>query len=159
MTEFSGVDVDNAKFYDDEELAALQALPAAYKPDDFAWQERRESGAASYPEGCAPRHQRGKPLNFDLSLEQLRGRLDPTGEKLGQTERLRRAWEVVAGPSVASHSRNLFLHGNELVVWLDSNLYAQELPLFANEYLKGLARELGRGVVSRITYRLNSYRL
>ena len=139
---------DTEDFAADEDLAATQGLPPAYEPDDFEFKEGQR----------APRHQRGKPLAFDLSLEQLRGRLDPTGEKLGQTDRLRDAWEAVVGPSVSAHTRNLYLRGDELVVWLDSNLYAQQLPLFADEYRAGLARELGSGAVTAISYRLDHHR-
>ena len=139
---------DAEGFYQDEELAALQSLPPNYEPDDFTFQEDHR----------APRHQRGKLLGFDLSLEQLRTHLDPSGEKIGQPERLRRAWEAVVGPSVTAHTKNLFLRGGELIVWLDSNLYAQQLPLFVDEYRAGLERELGAKVVTSISYRLDRHR-
>ncbi|MCL2655440.1 MAG: DUF721 domain-containing protein [Coriobacteriia bacterium] len=148
---------DTEDFAADEELAATLATPPTYKTDDFEYQERRKSDKSSYPEGTVPRHQRGKLLAFDLSLEQLRGHIDPTGEKLGQIERLRHAWETVAGPSIAAHTKNLHLRGDRLIVWLDSNLYAQELPLFADEYREGLERELGGKVVKKITYRLDRH--
>jgi len=144
MTGYDDID----EFAADEELAALQALSPTYKPDDFEYPANRKT----------PRHQRGRLLAFDLSLEQLRGHLDPTGEKLGQAERLRKAWEAVAGASVSAHTKNLFLRGDELIVWLDSNLYAQELPLFADEYRAGLERELGAKAVKTISYRLDRHR-
>ncbi len=143
----SGYD-DVEDFRTDEELAATQALPPTYQPDDFAFQETREM----------PRHQRGKLLDFDLSLEQLRSHIDPSGERLGQPERLRKAWEAVVGPSVSAHTKNLFLRGSELIVWLDSNLYAQQLPLFIDEYRAGLERELGSKAVTSISYRLDLHR-
>ncbi|MCL2332357.1 MAG: DUF721 domain-containing protein [Actinomycetia bacterium] len=139
---------DIEEFREDEELAATQALPPNYEPDDFAYQDARDT----------PRHRRGKLLAFDLSLEQLRGHIDPTGERLGQIERLRKAWETVVGPSASAHTKNLFLRGTELIVWLDSNLYAQQLPLFSSEYCAGLERELGGKVVTSISYRLDHHR-
>ncbi|MCL2882282.1 MAG: DUF721 domain-containing protein [Coriobacteriia bacterium] len=139
---------DTEEFRADEELAATLATPPAYKPDDFDHPVNRKP----------PRHQRGKLLAFDLSLEQLRARIDPTGENIGQIERLRNAWEAVAGPSVSAHTKNLHLRGDELIVWLDSNLFAQELPLLANEYRKGLERELDGKVVRRISFRLDRHR-
>jgi len=139
---------DTQDFYEAEVLGAAQEKPARYAPDDFTYNEEK-----GYP-----RHQRGKLLDFDLSLEQLRGHLDPTGERLGQTERLRKAWEAVVGASVSAHTQNLFLRGDELVVWLDSNIYAQQLPLFVHDYLAGLARELGHGAVKSITYRIHHRR-
>jgi len=139
---------DTEEFRADEELAATLATPPAYEADDFDHPANRR----------APRHQRGKPLAFDLSLEQLRAHIDPTGENIGQIERLRNAWGAVAGPSVAAHTKNLHLRGDELIVWLDSNLFAQELPLLADEYCKGLAREFGGKVVRRISFRLDRHR-
>jgi len=139
---------DTEEFAADEELAAMLATPPTYAPDDFDHPANRK----------APRHQRGKLLAFDLSLEQMRAQIDPTGEKIGQIERLRNAWEAVVGPSVAAHTKNLHLRGDELIVWLDSNLYAQQLPLFVSEYREGLERELGGKVVNKIIYRLDRHR-
>ncbi|MCL2324681.1 MAG: DUF721 domain-containing protein [Actinomycetia bacterium] len=139
---------DLEDFYEAEELARTESLSPNYEPDDFSFRENKGF----------PRHQRGKLLDFDLSLEQLRSHIDPNGDRLGQNDRLRQAWEAVAGPSVAAHTKNLFLRGDELIVWLDSNLFAQQLPLFADEYLAGLARELGARVVTSISYRLDRHR-
>ena len=144
---------DSAEFYEAEELAAACDLPPVYEPDDFSYNETETDVTRRFP-----RHQRGRLLDLDLSLEQLRHHIDPTGERLGQIERLRHAWEAVTGASVSAHTQNLFLRGSELVVWLDSNLYAQQLPLFAREYCAGLERELGSAAVKTISYRVHQHR-
>jgi predicted nucleic acid-binding Zn ribbon protein len=65
------------------------------------------------------------------------------------------AWQTVAGPTVAGHTRVIGLRSGRLTVGVDSAPLRQELELFRKEELTKALRELLAGVfVEELRFRL-----
>jgi hypothetical protein len=81
----------------------------------------------------------------------LLGRLDKTGAGLGQARAVT-AWRDAAGPEVASHARGFALRGGELLVFVDSSVWANELCVLAEHYRSAVNQRLGKEAVSSIRF-------
>jgi predicted nucleic acid-binding Zn ribbon protein len=62
-------------------------------------------------------------------------------------------WDVIVGPEIASHANPVSLRDGLLELEAESTAWATQLRLLAPRLLGVLRRELGEGVVSRITVR------
>lgn len=62
------------------------------------------------------------------------------------------AWEKVAGPAVAAHTTNEHMRNGELVVFVDSPVWATELSALAGPYRDALNEELGRKAVRSVRF-------
>lgn len=81
----------------------------------------------------------------------LLGKLDRSGEGLRRA-RVVATWREVAGPEVASHARGFALRGTELLVYVDSNVWANELAILSEEYRTALNERLGKEAVGSIRF-------
>jgi hypothetical protein len=85
----------------------------------------------------------------ELAEEVLR-RSDRSGGFAGA--RVCAAWESVAGPAVAAHSRAVRVTEGELLVAVDSPAWANELALMSGSYLAELHRRVGKDSVRAIRF-------
>lgn len=98
---------------------------------------------------------RTQMLSIQYGLEAVLGKIDPTGQKTHIQTEITQAWIDVAGDSVAAHTEAVFMRGSVLVVWLDSQIWVQELTLMAQQYKERINEVLGseRVVECRFTLR------
>ena len=59
--------------------------------------------------------------------------------------RVAEAWEIVAGPSAASHTTGAHVRDGELVVYVDSPVWATELSALAALYRQEINKQPGSG--------------
>jgi predicted nucleic acid-binding Zn ribbon protein len=62
-------------------------------------------------------------------------------------------WETIVGPDISSHATAVSLRDGELELAAESTAWATQLRLLSRQLLGVLRRELGAGVVTRITVR------
>lgn len=87
-------------------------------------------------------------------LEKILGRIDPTGEKTHIQTAITEAWKDIAGESVSAHTEAVFIKGSVLVVWLDSQIWVQELTLMGPLYKDKLNEVLGKDTISECRFTL-----
>lgn len=85
----------------------------------------------------------------DLAEDFLR-RSDRSGGFAGA--RVCAAWEGVAGPTVAAHSRAVRVTDGELLIAVDSAVWANELHLMSSTYITELQRRVGKDAVRAIRF-------
>lgn len=81
----------------------------------------------------------------------LWGRLDRTGE-VATKARAIAAWRTVAGDEVAAHARGFALRDKELLVFVDSPVWANELSVLSENYRVAVNERLGKEVVGSIRF-------
>lgn len=81
----------------------------------------------------------------------LWGRLDRTGD--GATRaRAVMAWRAAAGEEVAAHARGFALRDRELLVFVDSAVWANELSVLSEHYRAAVNERLGKDLVGSIRF-------
>jgi hypothetical protein len=81
----------------------------------------------------------------------LLGRLDRSGEGMRQARAVA-AWRDAAGAEVASHARGFALRGSELLVFVDSSTWANELSVLAEHYRQAVNGRIGKEAVGSIRF-------
>ena len=81
----------------------------------------------------------------------LLGRLDRTGE-VATKARAIAAWRTVAGDEVAAHARGFALRDKELLVFVDSPVWANELSVLSENYRVAVNERLGKELVDSIRF-------
>jgi hypothetical protein len=81
----------------------------------------------------------------------LLSRLDRTGEARERARAIQ-AWRLVAGPEVYAHARGFALRDGELVVFVDSHTWAQELSAMGEHYRAALDMVLGKETVTALRF-------
>ncbi|MDZ4168399.1 MAG: DUF721 domain-containing protein [Coriobacteriia bacterium] len=94
----------------------------------------------------------GKQTPLASALDVLGRRLDVKSDGRYLQMRINEAWEKTAGPTVAEHTARVHLRSGELVVHVDSNVWASELSALAGPYAKRLNEELGKELVRTIRF-------
>ena len=85
------------------------------------------------------------------AAERVMRRVDPSGKRHGA--RAVAAWRAVAGDTVAEHSRGAALRENgELVVYVDSAAWAQQLSLMSDDLKTRMNAHLGRPLVRSMRF-------
>lgn len=84
------------------------------------------------------------------AARRLLGRLD----KGGHMERARAVavWRSVAGEEVARHALGSAMRADELIVYVDSPVWASELSALSEQYREAVNRELGQELVGRMRF-------
>jgi len=94
------------------------------------------------------------PLSIELS--RLMGKLDPDGkmsEAGPSIGAVQRAWNEVAGQQVSENTRSVYMRGDEVVVVLNSSLWAQELSFLSEKYCEKLNEALGVDTLKKLSFR------
>lgn len=94
------------------------------------------------------RHSGG--TNLGDALDRYLRRADKTGG-LGRA-RIADRWESAAGPEIARHTSGLHLRGKELVVHVDSNVWATELAALSAPLMRSLNESLGQEMVTSMRF-------
>jgi hypothetical protein len=82
--------------------------------------------------------------------EELLARVDPKGKRLGTVAAT--SWEKAAGPDIARHTHGMVVRHGELVVYVDSPTWANELSLMSEELRVRLNEELGKDLVTSMRF-------
>ena len=94
----------------------------------------------------------GKSTNLGSSLDHLLKRLDrKSGGGLLQT-RAAQAWYQMDGDSVSSHTTGAHLRDGEMVIYVDSSVWATELSALAEEYRTRINAEIGEESVRSMRF-------
>jgi hypothetical protein len=80
----------------------------------------------------------------------LLGRLD-RGGNMERAEAVS-AWKQAAGEDVSSHAMGFTMRGDELVVYVDSSVWASELSSLSEQYRTAVNDVLGRDLVGRLRF-------
>lgn len=94
---------------------------------------------------------KGRQTDLKRELASLSRRIDSKQGGLLQLK-VKQAWSDIAGPTVLSHTTGAHLRGNELVVFVDSGLWATELSALSGRYLEALAEKLGPNLVRSVRF-------
>jgi len=81
----------------------------------------------------------------------LMSRLDRTGEGFERAKAVT-AWRDAAGPEVATHARGFALREKELLVFVDSPVWANELSVLSEPYRVAVNERLGKELVDTIRF-------
>ena len=81
----------------------------------------------------------------------LWGRLDRTGEAATKARAIA-AWRAVAGDEVSAHARGFALRERELLVFVDSPVWANELSVLSENYRTAVNERLGKETVGSIRF-------
>ena len=81
----------------------------------------------------------------------LWSRLDRTGEGAARARAVS-AWRAVAGDEVAAHARGFALREKELLVFVDSPVWANELSVLSEPYRVAVNERLGKELVDTIRF-------
>jgi len=93
-----------------------------------------------------------KGIGLQGALERLAERLDrKSGGRFAQ-EAIIDAWRHVAGDSVCAHTTGTHLRDGELVIFVDSPVWATELSALAGPYREALNAAVGQELVSTIRF-------
>jgi predicted nucleic acid-binding Zn ribbon protein len=116
-------------------------------PDD----DREPARRPRLPGIAAPGREWREPTSFAASISRL---LAARGWQTRATDSgVLARWDVIVGPEIASHATPVSLRDGLLELEAESTAWATQLRLLAPRLLGVLRRELGDGVVTRITVR------
>lgn len=92
-----------------------------------------------------------RTIGLGEAAERVLRRVDPSGKR--HSARAVAAWRAVAGDTVAEHSRGAALRENgELLVYVDSAAWAQQLSLMADDLKRRMNAHLGRPLVRSLRF-------
>jgi hypothetical protein len=95
---------------------------------------------------------RGSKTDLNSALGKVVRRLDRSSGGGWRNVRATEVWPEVVGPTISAHTGRVFLRGDELVVYVDSPIWAAELSAMA-ETLRGRVNEgLGKAEVRSIRF-------
>lgn len=92
----------------------------------------------------------GKDLS--AGLKKLVDSLDRKGGAVALQSRVGAVWPSIAGPAVMKHTTGAYVRGSELVIFVDSSVWATELQAMSQQYLDAIKRTVGKVPVSRIVF-------
>lgn len=78
------------------------------------------------------------------------GRIDPEGRRFGS--RATAAWNEVVGPEIVRHTHGSALRDGELLVFVDSPVWANELSVMAEHLRERLNEALGEELVRSVRF-------
>jgi hypothetical protein len=99
---------------------------------------------------------RSKGLGLGEGLERLASRLDRKGAGGLAQARVADAWRRVAGPSVNDHTTGAHLRDTEMVVFVDSPVWATELSALSEHYRRAVNEAIGQQLVSAVRFAVSN---
>jgi len=94
----------------------------------------------------------GKQGQLAASLGALVRKLDKKGGGAYLQTRAAQAWHRIAGPSVCAHTTGAHVREGEMVVFVDSALWATELSALSEHYRTSINQELGQDLVKSVRF-------
>ncbi len=98
---------------------------------------------------------KGRQTDLAGALGALTRRLDRGGGGRLMQVRVAEAWGRIAGETVADHTARAHLRNGELVVYVDSPIWATELSALAGPYAEALNEELGHNTVKAVRFAIS----
>jgi hypothetical protein len=95
---------------------------------------------------------RGTSSQLGSALERLVSRLDHKNGGGYLQSRVAQAWEDIAGPAIRAHTAGTHLRDGELVVYVDSPLWATELSALSEQYKTSMNSTLGQNPVRSVRF-------
>jgi hypothetical protein len=95
---------------------------------------------------------RTRGTGLEAGLNSLARKLNRQGGQALKQVAVHEAWTTIAGPSVLNHTTGAHLRGRELVVYVDSALWATELTALSEKYREALNQELGENAVTSVRF-------
>lgn len=96
-------------------------------------------------------HRAKKAQPFKDAADRVLGRIDTTGKRHGA--RVVGVWSEVVGPDIARHTRGFALREDrELVVFVDSPAWANELSLMSGDLTKRINAHIGEESVTSLRF-------
>lgn|SRR5690554_5681654 len=92
------------------------------------------------------------------SLDELIGKLDPSGEKLVYQTEINRVWREVTGENTSSHTEAIYVKNQTVFVWMDSSIWANEINLMKDHYLIKINEKLEGFVAKEIKVTANRFK-
>lgn len=83
-------------------------------------------------------------------IEEVVGRLDPTGGKAKVQAGAAAAWRDVAGSAVSAHAVAVYIRGRELIVEMDSAAWATDISFLADRYKEAVNTHLQDDVIDTV---------
>ena len=92
-----------------------------------------------------------KTQAFGDAAERVLGRMDTSGKRYGA--RVVGVWSEVVGPGIARHTQGFaFREGKELVVFVDTPAWANELSLMSGDLMRRINERIGDESVSSLRF-------
>lgn len=96
---------------------------------------------------------KGRSDQIGPALDRLVRRLDKNSGGGYLQTRVAQAWEKIAGRAVIAHTSGAHLRGGgEMVVYVDSPLWATELSALSEHYRRSVNQELGQNLVKSVRF-------
>jgi hypothetical protein len=96
---------------------------------------------------------KGRSGQIGPALDRLVGRLDRNSGGGYLQTRAAQAWEKIAGKAVTAHTAGAHIRdGKEMVVHVDSPLWATELSALSEHYRRSVNQELGQDLVKSVRF-------
>ncbi len=95
---------------------------------------------------------RGSETDLGSALGKLVRRLDRKSGGEWRNVRIAELWPEAVGPHIAAHTGRVFLRGNELVVQVDSPIWATELAAMSELLKERLNEAMGKAEVRTIRF-------
>jgi len=94
----------------------------------------------------------GKQSQLSTSLGALVRKLDKKGGGAYLQTRAAQAWHRIAGPAVCAHTTGAHVRSGEMIVFVDSALWATELSALSEHYRTSINQELGQDLVTSVRF-------
>lgn len=95
---------------------------------------------------------KGSHTKLSSGLDKLATKLNKNNEGALDQARVAMAWEKIAGPTVLSHTTGAHLRRGEMVIYVDSPLWATELSALSEKYREAVEEEIGKGRVRSVRF-------
>ncbi len=95
---------------------------------------------------------KGRTVGLGASIESLVRKLDRRSGGAYLQTRAAQLWIETAGPGVAAHTTGAHLKEGEMVVYVDSPIWATELSALAEEYRKKINEQMGQDAVRSMRF-------
>ncbi|MDY0340261.1 MAG: DUF721 domain-containing protein [Coriobacteriia bacterium] len=92
-----------------------------------------------------------KTQTFGAAAEHVLGRIDTSGKRY--SARVVGVWSEVVGPGIARHTQGFaFREGRELVVFVDTPAWANELALMSGDLMRRINDRVGKESVTSLRF-------
>jgi len=95
---------------------------------------------------------KGSHAKLSSGLDKLASKLNRNNQGALDQARVAVAWEQIAGPTVLSHTTGAHIRRGELVIYVDSPLWATELSALSEKYREAIEEKTGKGLVRSVRF-------
>jgi hypothetical protein len=95
--------------------------------------------------------------SLNVEISKLIGKLDPDGEmdaSILSSSEIYSIWSNIAGEQIMQITRSVYIKNNEIVIILNSSIWAQELNFLSLEYAKKFNESLKIDSIKKVTFKV-----